>query len=73
MKRHPAGKKRESSVLQGLRHLSPNQVNESLDELQAWLDDYHEARAELEANRKAREIAKAERRKQHLALVADWK
>lgn len=73
MKRHPAGKKRELSVLQGLQRPVIRDLDVAIFELEQWFDEYDQVRAELEANRKARENLKEQRRKEHLSLVADWK
>jgi len=74
IKRHPAGKKRDLSVLEGLKvQESKQQVEDDLAELDAWIAEYDAVRAELEAKAVEREAQAEIRRKAHLTLVADWK
>lgn len=73
MKRHPAGKKREKTILQALKVAPLGDLDVAIFELEQWFDEYDQVRAELETKRKERENLKEERRKEHLSLVADWK
>jgi len=73
MKRHPAGKKRELTVLQGLQRPVIRDLDVAIFELEQWFDEYDEVRADLESKRKIREAESAKRRAEHLSLVADWK
>jgi len=76
MKRHPAGKKlkqREKSVLEGLRNNGKVDLDVLIFEEEQWFAEYDKVRAELEANRVAREANQAKRKAEHLALVGEWK
>lgn len=68
----PARNKKTTVLKSMTRSVSMN-LDDEIEKLEAWFDEYDEVRAELVAKRKVREAERKARHAEYLAAIADWK
>jgi hypothetical protein len=70
--RKPARNKK-STILKSMTRSVALNLDDEIEKLEAWFDEYDQVRADLVAKREAREAERDARRAEYLAAIADWK
>jgi len=64
---------RKNTILKSMTRSVAMNLDDEIEALEAWCDEYDQVRAELVAKRKVREAERVQRRAEYLAAIADWK